>query len=107
MSFQTDYFNPIGILDGTKSEEFQATISQIIEKGAQGILIDLKEVTFMDSSGLGCLVLCLKNARSAGVTLYLCSLNEQIKMLFELTSMDNAFEIFSDRQEFEEKVLGI
>ena len=61
----------------------------------------------MDSSGLGALVLILKNVRSAGATLFLCSINEQIKMLFELTSMDRVFEIFSNREEFEEKILNI
>jgi anti-anti-sigma regulatory factor len=32
-----------------------------------------------------------------------CSINEQIKILFELTSMDRVFDIFENREEFEEK----
>lgn len=105
MSLQIEYFQPVGILDGTRSEEFKQNIANLIAQGAKTILIDFQEVTFMDSSGLGALVLALKNARSAEVKVYVCSVNEQIKMLFELTSMDSALEIFSNREEFEAKFL--
>jgi anti-anti-sigma regulatory factor len=44
--------------------------------------------------------------RSAGGKLLICSINEQIKMLFELTDMDRVFEIFNNREELEQKILG-
>jgi anti-anti-sigma factor len=43
------------------------------------VLIDFQDVTFMDSSGLGALVLALKTVRAAGGKLFICSVNEQIK----------------------------
>ncbi|MEA5417963.1 STAS domain-containing protein [Spirulina sp. CCNP1310] len=92
---------PSGILDGTKANEFRQEISEHVAKGVQMILIDFKDVTFMDSSGLGALVLALKTVRAAKTQMCLCSINEQIKMLFELTSMDRVFDIYSDREEFE------
>jgi anti-anti-sigma factor len=70
------------------------------------IIVDFQDVTFMDSSGLGALVLSLKTVRSAGGKLLICSINEQIKMLFELTDMDRVFEIFNNREELEQKILG-
>jgi len=54
----------------------------------------------MDSSGLGALVLALKAVRMAGGRLFVCSINEQIRILFELTSMDRVFEIFETPEEF-------
>lgn len=96
---------PSGILDGTKASEFRQEISQLVQQDAKFILIDFKDVTFMDSSGLGALVLSLKTVRTAGARLFLCSINDQIKMLFELTSMDRVFEIFANRQELEEKIV--
>jgi anti-anti-sigma factor len=60
----------------------------------------------MDSSGLGALVLALKTVRAAGSKLFICSVNEQIKMLFELTSMDRVFEIFPTREDFENAVVA-
>lgn len=94
---------PTGILDGTKSSQFRKDINDQVEAGADIVLIDFKDVTFMDSSGLGALVLALKTVRAAGCQLILCSINEQIKILFELTSMDRVFEIFPDRKSFDNK----
>lgn len=98
MESTVQIFQPSGILDGTRAHEFRQEVAMMTEKGAKKILIDFQDVTFMDSSGLGALVLSLKTARSANVDLYLCSINGPIQMLFELTSMDKVFTIFSDRQ---------
>jgi len=97
---------PSGILDSTKTSQFRQEISELVEEKVDIVAIDFKDVTFMDSSGLGALVLSLKTVRSAGAELYICAINEQIKMLFELTSMDRIFEIFSSREELEEKLLA-
>ncbi|MBD1892692.1 MULTISPECIES: STAS domain-containing protein [unclassified Coleofasciculus] len=95
---------PSGILDGMKATQFRQEISDIVENGGNMVLIDFKDVTFMDSSGLGALVLALKTVRAAGGKLFICSINEQVRMLFELTSMDRVFEIFPNREEFNNAV---
>ena len=104
MSFVVQIIEPNGILDGTKTDEFRQEINESIQTGANVILVDFTNVTFMDSSGLGALVLSLKTIRNADAKLFICSINEQIKMLFELTSMDRVFKIFVNREEFEQKV---
>jgi len=98
-------FQPSGILDGTKAKEFQQEISDSLEQDTKIILVDFQDVTFMDSSGLGSLVLLLKTVRAAGAQIFLCSLNDQIKILFELTSMDRIFTIFPNRADFEENIV--
>jgi anti-anti-sigma factor len=84
---------PTGLLDGIKAPAFRQEIDTVIQTGCLRICVNLEEVTFLDSSGLGALVAALKSARSAGGDLYLCGLNRQVQMVFELTSMDRAFEI--------------
>jgi anti-anti-sigma factor len=96
---------PSGIFDGTKATKFRQEITRVVEN-AEIVVIDFKNVTFMDSSGLGALVLCLKTVKAAGSRLFLCSINEQIRMLFDLTSMDKVFEIFPNREELEQKILN-
>jgi anti-anti-sigma factor len=106
MSSSPKIIQPSGILDSVQASQFRQEVVAALQEGARVIVIDFKGVTFMDSSGLGALVLSLKSVRSAGAQLFLCSINEQIKMLFELTNMDRVFEIFDDRQEFEQKLSG-
>lgn len=91
---------PAGILDGTQAHSFRSEVSDAVNSGMKLILVDLKDVTFMDSSGLAALVLALKTVRAAGGKFFVCSANEQIKMLFDLTSMTRIFELFESHEEF-------
>lgn len=97
---------PSGILDGIRGNQLRREISDVVATGADIVLIDLKDVNFIDSSGLGSLVSAMKTVRSVGGKLFICSVNDQVRMLFELTKIDRVFEIFTDRDEFTQKVLA-
>ncbi len=92
---------PSGILDGTQAEEIRAQVNDALATGATTLLMDLKDTTFVDSSGLGTLVSVLKKVRNQDCDMFVCSINPQVKMLFELTSMDQVFEIYENREAFE------
>jgi anti-anti-sigma factor len=97
MSQDIKIIEPNGRLDITNVAKFRLDISGLVALKPKVIVIDLKDVSFMDSSGLGALVSALKTARSAQCDLYICSLNDQVKMLFDLTSMSKIFKIYPDR----------
>ncbi|MEO0490982.1 MAG: STAS domain-containing protein [Cyanobacteria bacterium J06635_15] len=97
---------PSGILDSTKAADFRTQVEAALESGADTLLIDLKDITFVDSSGLGALVVALKAVKARDRQMYICSINEQLRMLFELTSMDRVFDMFGDRQEFEATIVN-
>ena len=78
----------------------------MVEDGAKRVLIDCQKVEFMDSSGLGSLVMSLKTVREAGSELSLCSLNDQLRLLLELTNMDDVFEVFASPEEFSQAVVA-
>jgi anti-anti-sigma factor len=82
MSSAIKVMQPSGILDGNQASQFRQEIAEAVQGGSEVIIVDFQDVTFMDSSGLGALVLSLKTVRSAGAKLFLCSINDQIKMLF-------------------------
>jgi len=98
-SFQV--YEPSGMVDGTKAIQFGQHIQKLLEGKPKVIVIDFKNVSFMDSSGLGALVLSLKTVRAAGAKLFLCSVNEQVMMLLQLTDMDKILKIYESREEFE------
>jgi anti-anti-sigma factor len=105
MDFGVYVIEPSGILDGTKGEEVRQQVDQALAANAQRLLIDLKDITFVDSSGLGALVSALKKVRAAEQQMYICSINDQVRMLFELTSMDRVFQIFENRRQFEQHLI--
>ncbi len=91
---------PQGNFESSKVQEFRQHIEDLLASGVEVVLVDLRDVSFMDSSGLGGLVLALKTTTAAGCKLCLCSINEQVRLLFELTGMMDIFEIFSNQDEF-------
>ncbi|MEH2078019.1 MAG: STAS domain-containing protein [Nostoc sp.] len=95
-----------GNLNATTSQEFRQNITDILEGSPKIVLVDFKDVTFMDSSGLGALVLAFKTLRAADTKLVLCSINEQVRILFELTNMDKVFEIFPNQDAFNQVLVS-
>jgi anti-anti-sigma factor len=96
---------PSGILDGVSAKDLRTQIVELLEtKKPKSILVDLQDVTFMDSAGLGALVSILKTVRFSGSEFCLCSLSEQVKIIFDLTKMEKVFKIFESRREFEETI---
>lgn len=89
-----------GVFGGPQAQEFRQTITELVQGGTQALLLDCADVTFIDSSGLGALVVALKTVRAGGGQLYLCNIPKQMMMLFELTSMDKVFQILKDEKEF-------
>lgn len=107
MSSNVKIIQPSGILDRGTVNKLRREITTVVENGATIVLVDFQDVTFMNSAGLGAFVSILKTVRSAGAELFICSLNEQVKMFFDLTKMDLVFKPFASRNEFEEKVASV
>lgn len=94
---------PEGILDSVHANNLRREILDLINSGVKIVLVNLQDITFMNSSGMGALVATLKAVKAAGGQLALCSLSDQVRIIFELSRMDRIFQVFSDRQEFEAK----
>ncbi|MBD2437559.1 STAS domain-containing protein [Nostoc sp. FACHB-110] len=95
-----------GIINTANSQELRDNITYLQESGAKIVLVDCQDVTFMDSIALGALVLAFKTLRATDTKLVLCSINEQIRILFEVTGMDKVFEIFPTQEDFHQIVLA-
>lgn len=81
-------------LDANNSEELKSELNRLFESGRKDLIVDLKEVRFIDSSGLGVLVSGFKNASTRQGTIKLSSLQTQVKSMFELTRLHRVFDIF-------------
>jgi anti-sigma B factor antagonist len=81
-------------LDAHNSDELKVEMNRLFESGTKELLVDLKEVRFIDSSGLGVLVSGYKNASTHQGSIKLCSLQTQVKSMFELTRLHRVFDIY-------------
>jgi anti-sigma B factor antagonist len=77
---------------------FKHQLIDYISEGNRTIVLDLKAVSFIDSSGLGALVSSLKAIGSGG-DLVLCGTGGTVASMFKLTRMDKVFRMFGTPEE--------
>lgn len=82
-------------LDAHNSDQLKQELGRLFEEGKTKVVVDLKDVRFIDSSGLGALVSGFKNASSRQAGFKLSSLQSQVKSMFELTRLHRVFDIYT------------
>lgn len=85
-------------VDARCASDFKRKISDVIESGESQIVIEMGEVEFIDSSGLGAIVSGLKLMGDRG-EIAICSVKDTVMSMFKLTRMDKVFQIFPDKEQ--------
>lgn len=106
MNFNIQVIHYSELLILSSATHFYKEIQRIFEAGVNAILIDLKNVTLINSSDLMALIEAFRAVQSANGKLFLCSMNEQTRILFELTGLDQVFDTFANLDEFNNTVLS-
>jgi len=88
-----------GRFDNYTAPQIRDLILSVAKSDAAQLVVDLKGVTFVDSTALATLVQAMKWCRQQGGDLRLCNLRPEVRMIFELTRLDKAFEIFPARRQ--------
>jgi anti-sigma B factor antagonist len=77
-----------GEIDVASSPPFQASLSGLLQAESGTVIVDLSEVSFIDSTGLGALIEAEKRCGVAGKNLRLVVTAPHIRRLLELTGLD-------------------
>ena len=86
------------ILDARTSRDFRREIEKQLTSHKQ-VVLDLSALTFVDSSGLGALLSCLRQVSGTGGDLKLCALTTQVRAVFQLVRMHRLFDIYNTQAE--------
>lgn len=84
---------PKGEIDIYTSPELKNKVINAVKGERADISIDFLKVDYVDSTGLGALISILKKVRENDNTVYVKNLNPNIRKLFDITSLDEVFEI--------------
>ena len=71
----------------------------MLAQGRRWFILDLNEVTFIDSSGLGVLVACCSTIRKQGGTLQLIQVPDKVRSLLEITKLTDFFDLYATAEE--------
>lgn len=85
----------LGRLDAYSAPELKAKFDQL-DSQTPYYIFDMKGCEFIDSTGLGMIVACLKSATQAGGDIRLVQLQDKPKMVFEITRAYRIFQFFDD-----------
>jgi anti-sigma B factor antagonist len=85
-------------IDSAFAMQFKNELLDIFKEGKNTIVIDLSEVDFIDSSGLGALVSSRKTLGHQG-EIALCAVKDRVKTLFDITRMNKVFKIYETEED--------
>ncbi len=77
-----------GKLNMVTAPAVRESIASLVGAGSIRVVVDLAEVDFLDSSGLGALISGLKSTRQAGGDLRIAAPGEQVRLVLRLTNME-------------------
>lgn len=87
-------------LDASNVGEFKREIVPVlVSAGNRIVILDISNINFVDSTGLGSLLACLRQLQRTGGDMKLCGMNKQVRALFELVRMHRIFDIYNSKAE--------
>jgi anti-anti-sigma factor len=90
---------PKGRLDSATGPAFEADIAKQLAGGADKLLIDLAALDYISSAGLRIILSAAKQMKSRSGRLVLCSLNSQIREVFDISGFSSILDISPAREE--------
>jgi len=89
---------PVDELDASNAGEFKRDMGPLLQANTR-LVLDLSRLHFVDSSGLGAMLSCLRQLSAKSGDLKLCGLSKQVRGLFELVRMHRIFDIYGTKEE--------
>ena len=84
---------------GPDAQGFQDHIASLLEQGKKNIIVNMGDVSFVDSSGIGNIVSAFSTVKAAGGQLKLAGLTDKIKGVLSITKLNSIFEQFPTVEE--------
>ncbi|MBM3224526.1 MAG: STAS domain-containing protein [Candidatus Tectomicrobia bacterium] len=85
-------------LDARAAPEFKSKLTSLIQEGHTQLVVDMTQVDFLDSSGLGAMIAGLKLLGGNG-EIVLCGVNPKLMSLLKITRVDKLFRLFATPEE--------
>ncbi|MFQ5953082.1 MAG: STAS domain-containing protein [Candidatus Omnitrophota bacterium] len=92
-------FRIVGDIDVNTSPEIKKSFDNLIKEKKDKVVVNLKDVSYVDSSGLATLVEIFKNLRAYGGKIKLTNLSSKVMGLFEITKLNKLFDIKAEEEE--------
>jgi len=89
----------VGEIDIYTTPQFKEAVSAAIDENKPAIIINMAQVTYMDSSGFGTLLSATKRLRPLDGALYLAGCNDSIQRMLQITRLNTIFGVYTTEDE--------
>ncbi|MCB0283295.1 MAG: STAS domain-containing protein [Calditrichae bacterium] len=86
------------LMSPVEVEELTSYFRYLRDKKVTRTVLNLQEMDWMGSIGLGALISCVTTMRNAGGDVHLCNLNEKLRSIMKITRLDQVFAIFDSEE---------
>ena len=87
------------LMGGPDADVFKGTVKQLIQEGYKNVLVNLHDVPWVNSTGLGILIAGYTTLKREGGTLKLLNVTDRIESILMITKLGTIFESYSDEGE--------
>lgn len=84
---------------GPDAQKFHDQIDSFLESGKKNIIVNMSDVGFVDSSGLGSIVRAFSNVKDSGGQLKLAGVSDKVNGVLAITKLTSVFEMYSNVDE--------
>jgi anti-sigma B factor antagonist len=92
-------FDQINKLNAVNAEEIKAELGRYFENPHTKLILDLGNISFIDSSGFGILLSVMKKAKNTSGSLAICCIKPEVMTLFRLLQLHNVFNLCNSIEE--------
>ena len=90
-----------GSLDTDTAPQLQARVDESIDSSVTALILDMKDLEFLSSAGLGVIFMAMKELKNRQGRIMLINLQPQIQRVFDIIKAMDGMNIFKDREEMD------
>lgn len=91
---------------GPEAEQFRDLFKALVDEGRNNVILNLKDVEWISSTGIGIMMRGYKTIREAGGQFVLCHVGERTQQIFNVLRLPDIFDILGTEEEALKKIAG-
>ncbi|MBK8167200.1 MAG: STAS domain-containing protein [bacterium] len=86
------------IMGGPDFDMFKGEVKELLDSGCKKVVLDLGEVPWINSTGLGILITAHHSIKAAAGVMKVCNVKERVLSIFYVSQLERVFEVHPDRE---------
>lgn len=82
-------------LTAASADNVKSELTRVVSDSKESVVLNLSNIKFIDSTGIGVIISALKTARQNNINFYLCCVQKDVMSLLKLMKLDKVFDVYT------------